>query len=367
MSQPSSASRMSDHLDALDALRFVAASWVALSHGALPLKQLFSNDVLKFASAAFASSFNGSAAVMVFFIISGLCIHRPRTHVESLPTAAFLVRRYVRIGVPLVSVLIVAYSIGVVAVDALNAVLWSVYAEIVYYSIYPLLFHAARRYGWSNIIIVSSLCSAGLTLAHLDYTNVQQFKELTWLWGLPAWLAGCKIAENLGRGEPTRIPGSLAAWRLAAWGLGAAALFFNNHSPIRIGHPVSLLLFSVFAYFWLSRELQGPTWGWRWLQDMGAASYTLYLVHNIVIKELDVPGSFPQNPLGIFLLWAAIAIVTYLFYRLVEAPSHRLARWAAKRIVAAAGVAPLATPRPNSGEEEPGFPPHANRLRSPST
>lgn len=321
---------MSNRLDNLDALRFVAATWVALSHGALPLKQLFSDPIARFIGTVIGSSFNGSSAVMVFFIISGLCIHRPYVDAASLSITTFLIRRYIRIGLPLIAILAVAHSIGAVAVGSLQAVLWSVYVELIYYSIYPLLFYAARQYGWAALIIAASTFSAYLTFAHLDYTNMQQFSELTWLWGLPIWLAGCKLAEDLGDGKSTRAPGSLFTWRLTAWGLGAIALFLNNNSPIRIGQPVTMLFFSTFAYFWLSKELTSPGSWWRWLEGLGAASYSLYLIHHIIIREFDAFVPFARQPFGILLQWATIATATYVFYKLIEAPSHRFARRAAQ-------------------------------------
>src|SRR5438477_1992376 len=131
----------------LDSIRFVAAIWVVMSHGAAPLKPLFSDPVARLISGGFSSSFNGIAAVMVFFVVSGLCIHLPYVNAQSLPVMEFLLRRYIRIGLPLLAILLTIVVLGGKAYEAGDAVLWSVYAELVYYSMYPMFFLIARRFG----------------------------------------------------------------------------------------------------------------------------------------------------------------------------------------------------------------------------
>jgi peptidoglycan/LPS O-acetylase OafA/YrhL len=87
-----------------------------------------------------------------------------------------------------------------------------------------------------------------------------------------------------------------------------------------------MLAFSVFAYLWLSLELRNPSSKWRILAEFGQASYSLYLVHNVVL------GSIADHPQGwspaivIASSCTAIAAAAYAFYKLVEAPSHHLAR-----------------------------------------
>jgi peptidoglycan/LPS O-acetylase OafA/YrhL len=83
-------------IENLDAVRFVAAAWVAISHGALPFKSLLSDSDpgLRLIAGALTSTFNGQAAVMVFFIVSGLCIHWPNIGAHSLRVGEFLARRY---------------------------------------------------------------------------------------------------------------------------------------------------------------------------------------------------------------------------------------------------------------------------------
>jgi peptidoglycan/LPS O-acetylase OafA/YrhL len=204
----------------LDAIRFVAAIWVVMSHGAVPLKPLFSDPVARLVAGGLGASFDGISAVMVFFIVSGLCIHMPYVTAESVPVFKFLIRRYARIGIPLGTILIIMTGTGGKAFEAGNEVLWSIYAELIYYSIYPILFVFGRKFGWRALIFYSSAISIGLTVWYIKYTHVWQFGWLTWLWGLPIWLSGCLLAQRL-RVEQLKneLRGNVWLWRAAAWGL----------------------------------------------------------------------------------------------------------------------------------------------------
>ena len=70
----------------LDTIRLLAAVWVAISHGAMPLKPLADTGPLRLIAAVAQDSFSGVAAVIVFFIVSGLCIHLPYTGVSAVPS-----------------------------------------------------------------------------------------------------------------------------------------------------------------------------------------------------------------------------------------------------------------------------------------
>ena len=331
-------------IDALDAIRFVAAFWVAMGHGAFPLRDVASSFPLR----AFASSFDGVSAVMVFFIVSGFCIHLPYVGARALPTVKFLVRRYVRIGIPLTASLCVMHLLGGGASEMGHAVLWSVYAEIVYYTIYPLLYVLMRRVGWGVLIKVSGITSCALVFAHLNYLRPWEFGTLTWLWGLPIWLSGCLLAEGFRKGELVKAWGNIWLWRLSAWLYGACATFAIYHLPVKIGFPLTMLPFAIFAFFWLSMELQSQSPAWRFLERFGSASYSLYLVHPLVLGAMD--DYLTPPPAGVLKLvspWPLIAMATYIFYKVIEAPSHLLARSLANKASDfVSGFKSYETPRP---------------------
>ena len=316
----------SGRIGTLDAIRFVAALWVSLSHGALPLRDFTSNTIVR----AFFGSFDGVSAVIVFFIVSGFCIHIPYVSGRPLPIVKFMLRRYIRIVIPLVVCLTIMNYLGGSASERGHAVLWSVYAEIVYYTLYPALRKLSARFGWNLLIAVSFFISCILVIARINELWVWEFGWLTWLWGLPIWLSGCALAERFSRCDLVKAFGNIWLWRLGVWLYGAAAIFAVFHLPVKVGYPVSMLPFGIFAFFWLSMELQSSTPAWPILERFGSAGYSLYLIHSIVLGEI-FDYVRPLN-LGIAMVaipLPAIAASTYVFYKCVEAPSHNLARWIA--------------------------------------
>src|SRR5690242_16820078 len=94
------------HIKGLDTLRFVAAFWVVLSHvGKLPYEIFSHSNVLgKTLNGIYHNSVNGLAAVIIFFIISGFCIHYPYQMGKSLPLGSYLIRRSFRICIPLLAI-----------------------------------------------------------------------------------------------------------------------------------------------------------------------------------------------------------------------------------------------------------------------
>ena len=48
-----------------------------------------------------AIAYDGVAAVIVFFVISGLCVHYPYARSGHCPLPSFFARRFLRIGIPL--------------------------------------------------------------------------------------------------------------------------------------------------------------------------------------------------------------------------------------------------------------------------
>jgi len=316
-------------IDTIDSIRFVAAFWVAMSHGAFPLRDVTSSFPLR----AFNATFDGVSAVIVFFIVSGFCIHLPYVGTSALPIIKFILRRYIRIGIPLIACLSVMHMLGGNASRTGHAVLWSVYAEIVYYTIYPLLHPLIQRVGLGVLIKVSSIISCALAFAHVNYLRPWEFGSLTWLWGLPIWLSGCALAENFRKGHLVKAWGNIWLWRLFAWLFGATAVFVLNHLPVKIGYPVSMLPFAIFAFFWLSMELQNQSPAWRFLVGFGNASYSLYLVHAVVLGAIgDHLTPLLSDVLTVVLPWPAIVVATYIFYKVIESPSHVLARRVASKV-----------------------------------
>jgi peptidoglycan/LPS O-acetylase OafA/YrhL len=326
------------HIAGLDSLRFVCAIWVALHHGARPHVALWLglSPIFKDWNAI---TYDGVAAVIVFFVISGLCVHYPHARSASCNLAAFYAQRFVRVGLPLLVVVAfewAAFSLGADRLGegisgALRMVSWSLWCELVYYALYPALLIGFRRIGMMPIIAASFVAAYVTIFDHWQLLTYWQYsKALAWITAMPAWLMGCALAQAIASGRLPMLPGSIWTWRIGAvlLSIPAKALVYPAVTPILIGNPATLGLYAVFAVFWVSKELQfysrhppaaALEWGGRW-------SYSMYLVHNIVLVAFAHHFLHPHT----VALWpaeiAAVLVTSYLFYRLVEYPSHRLAR-----------------------------------------
>jgi peptidoglycan/LPS O-acetylase OafA/YrhL len=278
--------------------------------------------------------FNGIAAVIVFFVISGFCIHLPFVAAERIKLREYFIRRYLRVGGPLLAVLLLGRFWHDPAGRAVNDVLWTVYCELAYYTLYPLLFILFRRYRFRYIIGAATAISLLLTVAHWSYMRQWQFGALAFLVAYPPWLLGCLLADKVTKGElaPSRF--SIWYWRGGAWVYSVVSMLGVFHSPVRVGYAASLLPFAFYCYFWLQQELL--RWRTRapltWLEAAGGWSFSVYLVHKIVITEF-VELRLPLSPIFNWaLLFAAVLGVSYLFYLVIERPSHTAARRLARSL-----------------------------------
>jgi peptidoglycan/LPS O-acetylase OafA/YrhL len=316
----------------LDAIRFVCAFTVVMSHAPSSLRFL-SNAAspLVFAAKVARDLFNGPAAVIVFFVISGFCIHWPYRDGEHIGLDYFA-RRYIRICVPLGAVLVISPYFGVPATELMKTVLWSLYCELVYYTIYPLLTRIAARFGWERLTIVTFVAALLWVLVHPNPSGNYATDNVVTasLIGLPCWLMGCVVASRRLPAMPSTR--SIWLWRAAIFFLSLVALELRFHSPLH--HDLTLNFFGILVMYWVSRELSyhENTRPWSWLERAGAWSYSLYIFH----------GPASRLPRMLFPHWSEAAdwlartpltlASCYVFYRLFESPSHRLARRVAEAV-----------------------------------
>ncbi len=342
------------HVRGLDGLRFVLALWVAFGHGAfIPLPRSLEGSVVAGLHGVIP---NGAAAVMVFFVISGFCIHYPFRAARSIDLLSFYARRHIRILVPIVAAVLIARPLGIRLSVFQDSILWSLVCEEVYYTIYPALLRIRDRVGWP--VLIAAGYAAAFGVVALDWPTQPLYAlygwQLTWLVGLPCWLLGAHLAESLDLARAAeRAPGRAALWgwrlgALAIGSIGSNVLWF--HSPLRVPYPVSLNLFALYAFFWLRAEIhraEGVAAGR--IEPLGAFSYSMYLVH---LQAIALFALWPAaRTLGAWAAWLLlvswVVVFSWAFYRLVERPAHRLARRFQQRVLqwrvpppAAAGPVP---------------------------
>ncbi|MGZ5581634.1 MAG: acyltransferase family protein [Usitatibacter sp.] len=333
----------------LDSLRFVAALWVVFSHlGAAPLFQsLDKSQVIGFVfNGLWGILFSGPAAVIVFFVISGFCIHYPNIRRVPFEVGPYLVRRYTRIGIPMLAAMYITQIAGIDAFGFFYAILWSLVAELMYYTLYPGIRRLNARFGIKYVIAVSYALSLLVVLTDPSAKGYGVFGwKLNWLLGLPCWLLGVRLAELWSHRRD--LEGFAAApiwkWRAYAWASSALCLTLNFHSPI--GYAWTLNIFALVAYGWILREIARANpkkppwpileWGGKW-------SYSLYLSHmyaNLFFSKI-VAGVELAPLIDWICRVAFVLAASYLFFLVVERPAHLLARQLASRGLRSLGTRP---------------------------
>jgi peptidoglycan/LPS O-acetylase OafA/YrhL len=338
------------HVHGLDTLRAICTFWVVIvhsSHGHLPFP-FFGNHLMRTVLYLFGAFFNGQAAVILFFVISGFCIHWPYAMGKRFVATEFLNQRLLRIGLPLIGALgfgwLVDIQRGSMHVpidpfgDPLGVPIWSLWCEMIYYVCYPLINRLISRFGMQTLFVASILPSI------LVFFTTHQWNEKfffhsggicfwrTAVMGLPFWLGGGRLAENLRamyRSEHIlQIPHyTIWLYRVGIYFAQGVSSFLAQR--FSIGIPLTLLLLMPLFFRWLEMEIRyfstRPESGI--LERIGIFSYSIYLIHISIYKILQPLNEMPW-PLAFrwFLSLGLILAGSWCFYRCVELPSHRLAK-----------------------------------------
>lgn len=319
-------------VDGLDSVRAFAALSVALAHVVGPgMPDLLSRLPVDIGGLADLSqyTFTGHPAVIVFFVVSGFCIHYPFT-TRPVPVTAFWAARWVRIMIPALVSLLFATSLRIPGFNFVEGyILWSLVCELVYYTVYPLLSLLSRRVSWLvqfAIAFVVSYLLVGV-LGSDQYGNAHIYGPyLNWLIGLPSWLAGCVLAEQVTQGRYVGDGHPIGLWRVAIVSTASSLYWLTLNT--RVGYYLTLNAFSLLVVFWLGAEIssarrKGPSAVFEWI---GKCSFSIYLFHIIaftLIGEVLHPRwTGPQR----LMVFPVVLVFCYLAYRMFEEPSHEYAR-----------------------------------------
>jgi peptidoglycan/LPS O-acetylase OafA/YrhL len=343
----------------LDSIRAFLALWVAMNH-VIPPPLLHGIDTDSrigwLLQKAYGLCINGQAAVIGFFVMSGFCVHLPYRETGPERLRAYFFRRYVRVAIPFVIVLLLTNLLPADDAKLERGIFWSVYAELIYYTLYPLIYRIRRLTGWNVLLGLSILLMPIVLFANHPNGNYHDAGDaLAWILGLPCWLLGCKLAEEFDKPRAPVGVLDIWKWRLAVWAASVFCYVLRFHTPIK--HYYSLNLFAILVYLWIAREIRyykaaSPP---RWLESAGAWSYSLYLTH-FFGSVLFVIAALPN--LGYLLNWVIrcsfVFCTAYCYYLAVERPSHQLARFLAREsgrkivpvlpVNGEANVAPAASP-----------------------
>jgi peptidoglycan/LPS O-acetylase OafA/YrhL len=328
--------------------------WVVFSHFGLPIlkdhKQL---DILWFVRALVDAAFNGPAAVIVFFVISGFCIHFPNRHGLAVSSwKLYYARRYLRTLIPMVAALALATPLKVPFGLFTDSILWSLLCEEIYYLLYPALLAAKNRIGWRALMALAWALSVAVLLRNPRAPIYPAYGAgLNWILGLPCWLMGCRLAERVELFVVAPVSTmQIWIWRGAAWALSVLSLVLRFHAGV--GYPWTLNLFAAFSTLWIEREMRFYSAGRRPLfEKLGEASYSIYLTHfssAAILRALPIYAGMADG-VAWFSSMLCCGIVATTFYWLIERPSHLLARYFTRQASAsapqvAAGIGPVYAP-----------------------
>ncbi|HTC00747.1 MAG TPA: acyltransferase family protein [Ferruginibacter sp.] len=333
-------------VNGLDSIRFILALIVLLSHFGNPWVSYFAHfdsGLLKGFGMLIPNLFSGIGAVIAFFIISGFVIHYPNK--KGIPDVRkYLLRRWLRIGIPLVVVVIIT-----VHYNCFNCIpIWSLYCELIYYTIYPSLLKT--KVNWKFQCIISFMISIGVIgifCTHDIGSFIQQKAigghsdplagaywqlgpYLTWIIGLPCWLLGVLLAENIDAITKTVSVKRILFLRIAVFiisvGLNIAKFHFF------VSYIFSMNVFALILFIWIKNEIlyyreRKPV---SILEKMGVFSYSLYLLHSVCYTALIY--FFPLTKLSYFIFIVISICISYLFYLVIEKPSHLFAKKLANKI-----------------------------------
>src|ERR1043166_8572640 len=241
-------------LVAIDYLRGLAALGVAIYHVRIPLwigwhditaqPERFTVADRVIASLSAPVPFMGNL-VMLFFVISGFCIHWPLAgNDRGLKLPAYAARRFFRIYPAYLVAVLISWAIGVslqvpdtnqrllpsiamiqnycgpdVAFESMrqiqtNWALWSLPVEMELYAVYPLLLLALRRAG-PNLTLLACVIVSLPSAVFAEQKGWPTFAPY-----LVIWFAGAWLAEQLRSRKLRPPPFGIAIVAILALGLG---------------------------------------------------------------------------------------------------------------------------------------------------
>ena len=317
-------------VNGLDSIRFILAFIVLLSHIHNPFTDLLKHSsslIVHVAGLLSEHLFCGAAAVTGFFIISGFVIHYPNKD-QMLNVTPFLIRRWVRIGIPMIVVSAIAWQYHLFS----SLPMWSLYCELFYYTLYPLLFRLKSK--WVNKLYISYAIAA-IFIVFLIAVGVGaipsgmfRMRGLYWyiciaMINLPCWLLGVLLAERI---DNITKPVSLQSlWMIRGIAYLLSMMFLALKAHYHINYTYSLVVFALLLYKWLQMEIvyrrSHPA---HFSEYLGKFSYSLYLCH---VLGFALFNHFWPTTIYTYFVEILCAIgVSYIAYLFIEYPSHKLAQ-----------------------------------------
>lgn len=356
----------SSRVTGLDGLRGLAAVVVVVHHVALAhftWSEIYYNrgserpKLDAIVSTPLHLAWAGTEAVYVFFIISGYALALAVRSASYRPNS-FLASRIVRLYLPTIASIILAWttfklfprpegdgygfwldgsprvydfasmlrdSVLVTGVTRGNSPLWSLVYEVLFSLLLPLYILVARRMRATLALVFAALLS---TLGFVYQTPAFIY--------MPMFLVGVVLAESSGRWRPWVFEKvKMVRWRWGFYALlslalvGAVAQWYftwtgSESLKMVLGFFLSFVSCSAIVAAAAGLPLIERFLTWKPIAWLGSISFSLYLVHEPIIKAAAFTFQGSEIALVVAVL-IAFAVAT-LFYRHIEKPIHRLSQ-----------------------------------------
>jgi peptidoglycan/LPS O-acetylase OafA/YrhL len=222
-----------------------------------------------------------------------------------------------------------------------NAVAWSLSVEAFFYVLFPFLLLFLIRRAPPQLFLIagaswlsSLVLSCFYVLVNPDRLSVVNADVLGAFWlnalkfnplaRLPEFLLGMACGFLFLRSRKD----SKLALPLVLFGIAALALvaYFSGVIPYAILHTALLApAFAAIVYGFALRPKWGSILENRWLVLCGDASYSLYLLHSMIIGMYfhSTTGQLRnQNPVGVLVFVLLAVTISALVYRFIEEPAR---------------------------------------------
>jgi peptidoglycan/LPS O-acetylase OafA/YrhL len=298
--------------------------------------------------------------VMLFFVLSGFCIHLPTARKKVAPIwSTYAVRRFLRIYPPYFAVIVIClllantilnsnpgefeewntYGLSMLMIQnwagsgaqiTLNPSLWTIPVEIALYACYPISLFIRRRFGIS-VSIAYTLFLATISIALFAFGHYQSlagFLSYVVIWNSGAWLAEAYQDDRIPRIANWHCIGLILVLTVSVLLAG----FLNvNAYYIAYGWGLIAFLLIIWCLGTGSGIFSRAHWLTKAMVFVGTISYSLYLIHYPLFKLMayfwiQLFGSKPASFLVPSLATIAAIPISWIFYIYFEMPSHSISR-----------------------------------------
>ena len=304
-------------------------------------------------------------AILLFFLISGFCIHYPNTLSDTKPCwKIYFKRRFWRIyPTYLIAILltsVISYFCHIKWGDIdwnferilrvatvsqnyppangqflTNPSLWTIPLEIEFYALYPLAFFCILKFGFFTLLTLSvGLSLLGVYLASLGLHWVSYTSLFLWpSWLLGAWIASLYRDNKLSKLKIFPVSSTLILFLIFA--LASRLQKWEEWTQYACWTGFYFTFFLIFLRFEKSISRQKENLIFKSLAWLGQISFSLYLIHFPLFKLFGfIHRSYFQEKPANFIITLAyllpVCLLAWMFYRLIENPIQQWSKRSTK-------------------------------------